>query len=60
MKYLVVDAVVSSDVTVLEGKRPWIFISPEPLTIGGLYCLCGGRHSRVKLCRVIREITQPF
>lgn len=60
MKYLVVDAVVSSDGTVLEGKRPWIYLSSEPMTIGGLYFIFGGRHSRVKLCRVIREITQPL
>ena len=60
MKYLVVDAVVSPDGTVLEGERQWIYLSHEPMTIGGLYFLCGGRHSRVKLCRVIREITHPF
>lgn len=56
MKYLVVDARVCADGTVVNGKRPWIHISNEPMTVGGLYFILGGRHSRVKLCRVLKEV----
>lgn len=60
MKYLVVDASIASDGTVVYGKRPWIFVAKEPMSVGGFYFITGGRHSRVKLCCVIREITEPL
>ena len=60
MKYLVVDARIANNGSVVYGKRPWVIAAKDPMSIGGLYFVTVGQNGRVKLCYVIREITDPL